>query len=58
VKVGGAAGAILIVKAAEAAALVERPAATAMASTVSVVETVIGPEYTAEPVVGTEPFVV
>jgi hypothetical protein len=29
-----------------------------MASTVSVEETVIGPEYTAEPVVGVEPLVV
>jgi hypothetical protein len=38
--------------------IIEEPAATAMASTVSVAETVIGPEYTVELVVGVEPLVV
>jgi hypothetical protein len=47
-----------MVYAAEPTELVEKPIAVASASTVSVAETVIGPEYTAELVVGVDPFVV
>jgi hypothetical protein len=38
--------------------LAEPPVETAMAFTVSVAATGIAPEYTAEPVVGVDPFVV
>jgi hypothetical protein len=54
----GAAVTWLMVYAAEFTALAESPAATAMAAIVSVAETVIGPEYTGEPVVGVAPLVV
>jgi hypothetical protein len=47
-----------MVKLAEATALVELPLATAMACNVSVEDIAMGPEYTAELVVGVEPFVV
>ena len=47
-----------IVYVAVATALVEPPPAVAIASIVSVDETVIGPLYTVEPVVGVDPLVV
>jgi hypothetical protein len=48
----------LIVYAAVATALFENPLAVAIVSIVSEDETVIGPLYTAEPVVGVVAFVV
>jgi hypothetical protein len=57
-KVGVAAAARLMVKAAVATALFEYPVATAIAFSVSVAETLIGPLFTAELVVGVAPLVV
>jgi hypothetical protein len=56
-KVGAAVGRVMVY-AAEFTGLAESPAAMAMAAIVSVAETVIGPEYTGEPVVGVAPLVV
>jgi hypothetical protein len=56
-KDGAAAGGV-IVYAAELAELAESPVAMAMAAIVSLVETVIGPAYTSELVVGVVPLVV
>jgi hypothetical protein len=54
----GVAACNVMVKEADPTVLAEYPVATAIAWTNSVEATEIGPAYTAEPVVGVEPFVV
>jgi hypothetical protein len=54
----GVAAVVVIVYAALPTALCVKPDATAMASIVSVLLTVIGPVYFVDPVVGLVPFVV